>query len=246
MSTPCIPTKVASRQYSRLALACCVVAANLAFSLRLFGQEPGLKDASSTPSKEAASSPESAPAAESAPENIPSEPLKFAEGALVMSVPQAWRVVEPKINIIEREFQLPSPEHFKASQKEEKADDSDPQAGRVTCMLAGGGIQANIDRWVKQFKSDKEAEIVHKELKVAGLSAHWIEYSGTFVDRRGPFAPAVEKPDHKLIGLIVELEGQDDYFIKVTAPNTTADFWAKTIQRMIDTAEKPASDKAVK
>lgn len=172
----------------------------------------------------------------SAPTDLPSEKVVFGDDQFTLMVPSVWKVVEPKVNIIEHEFELPSPERFELAVKGEKAaeDSADANAGRITCMSAGGGVQANIDRWIQQFKAPKDAKVVHEQFKVGGLDAHWIEYGGVFSDRRGPFAPPTERPDFRLIGVIVDIKGDDDYFIKVTAPAATMSFWSTAIKSMVE------------
>ena len=75
----------------------------------------------------------------------------------------------------------------------------------------GGGVRANVDRWMKQFtgiqKQDLEEKIV-EEVKVTYARA-----TGTFLSG-SPFGPKTPKPDHSLLGAIVE-GSKGSIFIKL-------------------------------
>jgi hypothetical protein len=47
-----------------------------------------------------------------------------------------------------------------------------------------------------------------------------VDFSGTFNDQRGPFAPAVECPDYRMLGAIFDVDGQL-HFIKCYGPSKT-------------------------
>ena len=79
-----------------------------------------------------------------------------------------------------------------AGKEQQQVEGSD--AGRLTIMQAGGSIEANVDRWIGQFKqpdgkpSREAAKIEKKEYD--GLAVHLVDLSGTFAERRGgPFNP---------------------------------------------------------
>ena len=57
-----------------------------------------------------------------------------------MVTPGQWKEVEKKSRILDYEFELRGPED---------------QVARVTMMLSGGSLQANIDRWIDQFEGAK-------------------------------------------------------------------------------------------
>jgi hypothetical protein len=106
----------------------------------------------------------------------------------------------------------------------------------------GGGVEANIDRWVKQFQApgggpaDKLAK--RADRSVGGIPVATLELTGTYLFKPFPMAPnATPKPDYRMIAAIVQ--GKDaPVFFKLTAPKKTAgaaeaDFW-----KMIESLKK--------
>lgn len=85
----------------------------------------------------------------------------------------------------------------------------------------GGGIEANITRWVGQFSDVPSSEVVRTEKTTsAGAPVHVVEIPrGTFASGM-PGAPAVPKPDYALLGAIVE-SPSGSYFFKLTGPSAT-------------------------
>jgi hypothetical protein len=145
-------------------------------------------------------------------------------GELEMIVPPSLVVKTPTVRIIEYEFAVP-------------ATKGDPADGRVTVMTAGGSVQANIDRWVGQFsqpegsKSDGKPKTETK--KIAGREVHLVELAGTYKDARGPFAPAVERPDYRMLAAIVPV-GEANYFVKFYGPKATIAAHEKEFRGMIE------------
>jgi hypothetical protein len=145
-------------------------------------------------------------------EEAKTQPVSLADGKLTMTAPADWAVKKPTVNFIEAEFATPAAE----------GDEID---GRLTIMQAGGGVEANIDRWLGQFtqpdgKSTKERAIIAKQ-EIAGQEVHTVDISGTFSDRRGPLAPAIERKDYRMLGAIVVTEDLGQYFVKYSGPRKT-------------------------
>ena len=79
----------------------------------------------------------------------------------------------------------------------------------------GGGIQANIDRWIGQFEGKPESKTEEKEMgdkKVTLLTA-----KGTYLESMGgPFSGnKTAKPDYTMLAAILPSE-QGDVFLKLT------------------------------
>ena len=84
---------------------------------------------------------------------------------------------------------------------------------------AGGTVNANIDRWRQQFR-DKPEKQSREKLEVSGMPVTLVDFSGTFRDQRGPFAPAVESPNYRMLAAIIDVQGQL-FFIKCYGPAKT-------------------------
>jgi hypothetical protein len=154
--------------------------------------------------------------------------LALGGGKLRMKAPATWIRKQPQSTIVEHEFAIPA----------SKGDAAD---GRLTVMAAGGGVDANIDRWYGQFTQPDGASTRDrakvKKLKVAGEEVHWVDISGTFKDQRGPVAPAVERPKYRMLAAIIATKS-GNYFIKFYGPERTVADNEKAFQAMIDGLEQ--------
>jgi len=142
------------------------------------------------------------------------DPIKvtIADGDISLQAPGDWMKKKPRTRIVEVEFAIPAVE----------GDETD---GRLTIMQAGGSVKANIDRWIGQFsqpdgKSTRERAVI-KEQKIDGQTVHTVDISGTYADRRGPFAPAVQRKDYRMLAAIVVTEDNGQQFIKFYGPKKT-------------------------
>ncbi|HMJ10811.1 MAG TPA: hypothetical protein VK524_05360 [Polyangiaceae bacterium] len=85
---------------------------------------------------------------------------------------------------------------------------------------SGGGVDANMDRWIQQFSGVEKKDVRRDQRSKNGLLQHTIEIPrGTFASGM-PGAPATPKADFALIGAIVETP-EGNYFFKLTGPKRT-------------------------
>lgn len=187
------------------------------------------------PTRAQESEPAADDAAAAAPKEAPSEKLqiaKAAKGALQLPLPAEWKAVKPRNRIIELEFEVPAP----------TGEDDKPLAepGRLTVMAAGGSIDANVARWISQFRTAEgkppgKDDVEVEKHKASGLEVVSVDLAGTYLDKpRGPFGPTQEKPDQRLLALIVPTPKHGTYFMKLTAPAATAKAAEKGFAAMIE------------
>jgi hypothetical protein len=152
--------------------------------------------------------------------------IGLAEGKLTLEAPKNWVRKQPRTRIVEHEFAAPSG-------KEDVAE------GRFTVMAAGGGIDANIERWASQFSPDEatpaKERVKVQKLKIAGQEVHYVDIAGTFKDQAGPFAPATSRPNYRLLGAIIVTEKLGLHFLKLTGPKETVAAQEKAFQDMLNT-----------
>lgn len=161
--------------------------------------------------------------------------IDLADGAFQMTVPDAWERKQPKVNIIEHEFEIP-------------ASTGDEQPGRLTVMGAGGTVEDNIKRWQTQFRPDEGAsEVATKvdEKKVAGQKVTVVDLSGTYVDKPGgPFAPgkSINRENYRMLAAIIETTRQGkktgNYFIKLVGPRQTLADNQEAFDEMIESLKQ--------
>lgn len=156
--------------------------------------------------------------------------ISLAEERLVLIAPESWKREEPRSRIIEHEFSIPAAE-------------GDENPGRMTIMAAGGSVEDNIARWVGQFKqpgggaTENAAEEAKKE--IGGIEVHFVDLSGTFVDRPGPMAPAVERDGYRMLGVILVGDKIGQQFIKFYGPAKTVEENADAFAEMIEGLKLP-------
>lgn len=149
--------------------------------------------------------------------------------SLQMSAPKGWGAVKPSIGIIAHEFRVP-------------AADGDLADGRATIMSAGGSIEANVERWQKQFLGPDGQPLANppepERRTIAGREVTIVDLSGTYLDSRGPMAPAVQRPGYRMLAAVIPTDTAN-YFVKFYGPATTVAANAEAFQAMIGSVRDP-------
>src|SRR5688500_16022172 len=105
----------------------------------------------------------------------------------------------------------------------------DTEAGELAVFYfgpgQGGGVDANIDRWIGQFQQPDgkpSADRAKRQKRTMnGLAVTTIDLPGTYMASAGPMSPTkTSKADFRLIGAIVE-GPQGAVFFKLTGPAKT-------------------------
>ena len=124
------------------------------------------------------------------------EVVTIGDGKFQMTVPQGWIRKEPKVRIIEHEFEVPAAE-------------GDEKPGRVTIMGAGGSIDDNIARWAGQFSqpdgSDTADQLKTRKATIAGQDVTFVDIRGTYEDKAGPFVPGpgIKRENYRMLAAII-------------------------------------------
>ena len=137
---------------------------------------------------------------------------QFKVAGKTFEVPVTWKVENPRSRMRKAQYKTGKTEivvfYFGAGQ--------------------GGGVEANVSRWLSQFKEPKDKlsakveKVEIKKSKVTTVSARGTYMSGP------PFGQKVPVPGHALRGAIIECNG-GPIFIKMTGPkdevlSTSKDF----------------------
>jgi hypothetical protein len=99
----------------------------------------------------------------------------------------------------------------------------------------GGGVEANIERWVGEFENAMPAR--QTDQNVGGLKVSRVEVSGTYLAHGGNMEVQGKKPGWKLLGAIVD-GPMGAVFIKLTGPVKTVDAARKDFDAMIASMHK--------
>jgi len=127
--------------------------------------------------------------------------------------PPSFRRVPPKNAMRKASYEVPH-------------TGSDKEDGELAVFYfgpgQGGGIEQNVDRWVKQFSGIQPSDVKRADREANGLREHMVEItSGTFDSGMpGMGGSAGPKKDYALEGAIVEAPS-GAYFFKLTGPAHT-------------------------
>ncbi|HRJ72891.1 MAG TPA: hypothetical protein PLS03_11755 [Terrimicrobiaceae bacterium] len=148
------------------------------------------------------------------------DPVEFSVGTFHFDRPEGWAWVTPSSPM--RKAQLATP-----------GDGSVP--GEVTFFHfgpgEGGGVQANVDRWLGQFSdgtSDTKTEQVGK------TSVTFVQAAGTFASGM-PGGPTTPKTAYAMRGAILQSAGGDVY-VKLTGPEAVVKAAEGAFEKMVRSA----------
>ena len=132
--------------------------------------------------------------------NIAAATQKFRVAGRIFAAPASWKKAQPASNMRKAQFAIGQTEivffYFGGGQ--------------------GGGTQANVDRWMKQFEDLSGQESSSETLGTEKTKITTVTASGTYMSGP-PFGQKVPKQNYALRGAIVEL-GDGPVFIKMTGP----------------------------
>ena len=117
----------------------------------------------------------------------------------------------------------------------EQSDESLADIELVIFLGMGGGIQANIDRWLGQFEGAPESKTEEKEM--GGKKVTLFTAKGTYLETMagaGPFsgAPKTPKADYTMLSVIMPSD-QGDVMIKVTGGTKSVEAMKKAFDEFI-------------
>jgi hypothetical protein len=154
-----------------------------------------------------------------------------AAGGLKYSAPADWVSEQPTTSMRQAQYRLPKVQ-------------GDPEDAEVIVYYfqgGGGGVQANIDRWIGQFtKADgSPATDAAKTSKrqVHGIPLTVVDVSGTYAAGMGPMISETKsKPDFRMLAAVAEASS-GPWFIKFSGPAKTVAKWEASFQTFLDTIQ---------
>ena len=146
------------------------------------------------------------------------EPYEAAVGGYRFTVPAGWQEQPPKSDVLLGEFTIPG----------------EGGSARLTLSSAGGGTDANLERWRGQFRrSPNDPEPRESEITFDGRKGILIELSGTFTDM---FPGSRPSKNWRMLGVAVPL-GPINYFIKLTGPQATVTAQKDAFIKFVESAK---------
>ncbi|MCH9654161.1 MAG: hypothetical protein K0U86_05600 [Planctomycetes bacterium] len=132
---------------------------------------------------------------------------------ITLKVPANWKSAPPSNSLRLAQFEIPAV----------KGDKEPAELVISSFGGTGGGMAANISRWVGQFAAgkDRKVKVTQGESKLGKYV--FADLSGTYNKSIGP--PFLRKtkavPDSRMLGVILAVEGKAYYFLKLTGPTKT-------------------------
>lgn len=161
-----------------------------------------------------------------------SDPRVFEVEGLTFRVPEAWERQTPQSSsFVPRigQFRLPGSDAGSAAE--------------LAVTQAGGSVEANITRWIGQFKSSDDQKPAQETIDVAGAKA-------TFVDVRGEYSqpsfmakpgdPAV-RSNYRMLGVVLDTGSGQLTFFKAIGPDKTLESHRSAFLEFIRTGRKSSN-----
>lgn len=151
-----------------------------------------------------------------------------APGGLKFAPREGWVEEAPSSSMRQAQYRLP-----KAA--------GDPEDAELVVFYfqgSGGGVMANIDRWIGQFtKADgspaNDAARTTKR-EVRGIPVTIVDVSGTYISAMGPMLQETKnKPGFRMLAAVAEASN-GPWFFKLTGPSGTVARWEKSFGDFLD------------
>jgi len=138
--------------------------------------------------------------------------LKEAKvGEITLKTPANWKQSEPTSNLRLAQFEIPAAEGDKESAEL-----------AIFSFGGGGGVQANVDRWIGQFYADGRKSKITSGKSDRGPYVI-VDVTGTYKKPIGP--PVLGKTEAmegaRMLAVILAVEGKGSYFLKLTGEKAT-------------------------
>ncbi len=150
---------------------------------------------------------------------------------LKFTAPAEWISEPPSSAMRQAQYRLPRV----------AGDPEDAELAVFYFQGGGGGVQANIDRWIGQFaKPDGSpatdlAKTSKKESH--GIPITIVDVTGTYMAGMGPMLSETKaKPGFRMIGAVAEA-ANGPWFFKLTGPVKTVTKWESSFLSFLDTIQ---------
>ena len=156
-------------------------------------------------------------------------PKSFPVGEFTFAVPANWGWVPATSPMRKAELKVESKD------KKEKAEVIFFHFGESN----GGGTQANVDRWLGQFKEPREK--LNSKVDTAKIGARtvtFVQAEGTYLSGM-PGGAKTPRPNSMLLGAILE-SPQGNVFVRMTGPAGLVKEGQGEFRKMIESAVKGA------
>ena len=166
-------------------------------------------------------------------EKAAEETVDVNAGDLTLHVPRSWDSQPPNNNLRLAQFNVPG------------KDDDAEAAEMVVFPPFGGSVNDNMARWVRQFDTrDLKLEMVSG--KSDSGEYYLLDATGTYKKPDGPpfLRKTIDVPDHRMMAVMLNVEGKGNYFLKLVGPKATVEAAADAFRKSF--GADPESEKEYK
>jgi hypothetical protein len=144
---------------------------------------------------------------------------------LSYQVPESWQEEKPSSSMRKAQYRVPGVDGAE-----------DGEMAVFVFPGSGGGVQANIDRWIGQFTqpdgSNSRDKTEIKKMESDGLQTTLIYLTGNYVQGSMMGGPTKELKNYAMFAAIVETS-TDPWFFKTVGPQATIDHWRAEFEKFI-------------
>jgi hypothetical protein len=145
------------------------------------------------------------------------------EAAITWTTPDSWP-------------EVPNASTMRIATRRVPHTPGDAEDADLSISRAGGGLEANVSRWIGQFAAGSAEQRTEKT--VHGMPVTVLSIEGSFADAVGG-EDAEVRADWALLGAIVQGDGQP-YFFKLTGPRATVRAARRSFVEMIESVRRVA------
>jgi len=162
---------------------------------------------------------------------VPPTP-KSTPGDITWSDPPSWKRSLKQVPMRKATYQIPHA----------PKDKEDAELGIFYFGAGQGGtVDANVERWVKQFSDVPVDKVKRADRSANGLVQHTVEIaSGTFNASSMMQGPSKPKENFALLGAIIEAPS-GEYFFKLTGPAETVAAARADFYKLLDSVQPKSS-----
>jgi hypothetical protein len=162
------------------------------------------------------------------PRPVPAHAAPGASQKVEFTAPPGWVPRTPSSTMRQAEYTLPKTE-------------GDPEDAELVVYYfggQGGSVQANVDRWIGQFKKP-DGSPVTDSAKITRKQSHGIpltivDCSGTYSGGGPMMGSAAPKPNFRMLAAVAEASS-GPWFFKLTGPARTVAKWEASFSSFLET-----------
>ncbi len=144
---------------------------------------------------------------------------------ITLKVPTTWKQSPASNNLRTAQFAIPKVE----------GDKDDAELVVYFFGGAGGGVNANLERWSGQFQPAGKKQKIYKGESTQG-EYYLLDITGVY---NKPIGPPINRqtnptPGYQMLAVVLMVKDKGNYFLKMTGPQKTVSAASKAIRIAID------------